>query len=90
LVKAPLVLVWDRLNTHVSHVMRELIAQRTWLKAIARPMSPSSCIYDRNTSRRVLLGVKRGSGQHEASCRLNSEALVKQQHDVSQTGLNDQ
>ncbi|MEU1101565.1 transposase [Streptomyces tibetensis] len=25
LVKAPIVLVWDRLNTHVSHAMRELI-----------------------------------------------------------------
>nr|WP_244189711.1 transposase [Streptomyces incarnatus] len=26
LVKAPIVLVWDRLNTHVSHAMRELLA----------------------------------------------------------------
>jgi len=31
LVKAPIVLVWDRLNTHVSHAMRELIAERAWL-----------------------------------------------------------
>jgi len=27
LVKAPTVLIWDRLNTHVSHAMRELIAE---------------------------------------------------------------
>ena len=37
LVKAPLVLVWDRLNTHVSHAMRELIAEREWLTAFLLP-----------------------------------------------------
>ncbi|MFJ9119230.1 transposase [Streptomyces sp. NPDC102394] len=31
LVKAPIVLVWDRLNTPVSHAIRELIAERAWL-----------------------------------------------------------
>ncbi|MER5539595.1 hypothetical protein ABT050_39250, partial [Streptomyces mirabilis] len=31
LVKAPIVLVWDRLNTHVSRAMSELIAERAWL-----------------------------------------------------------
>ncbi|MFF7936715.1 transposase [Streptomyces sp. SAI-149] len=30
LVKAPIVLVWNRLNTHVSHAMRELTAEREW------------------------------------------------------------
>lgn len=28
LFNAPIALVWDRLNTHVSHVIRELIAER--------------------------------------------------------------
>ncbi|MFG3532274.1 hypothetical protein ACGF8B_36930 [Streptomyces sp. NPDC047917] len=28
LVKAPIVLVWEGLNTHVSHAMRELVSQR--------------------------------------------------------------
>ncbi|MCX4515987.1 transposase [Streptomyces sp. NBC_01619] len=37
LVKAPIVLVWDRLNTHVSHAMRELIAEREWLTVILLP-----------------------------------------------------
>ncbi|WP_435837375.1 IS630 family transposase [Streptomyces bacillaris] len=37
LVKAPIVLVWDRLNTHVSRAMRELVAQRTWLTVFLLP-----------------------------------------------------
>ncbi|WP_199800731.1 transposase [Streptomyces marianii] len=37
LVKAPIVLVWDRLNTHVSHTMRKLIAERGWLTVFLRP-----------------------------------------------------
>jgi len=31
------VLVWDNLNTHVSAVMRELIAARNWLHVIRLP-----------------------------------------------------
>ena len=37
LVKAPMVLVWDRLNTHVSHTMRELIEAREWLTVFILP-----------------------------------------------------
>lgn len=37
LVKAPIVLVWDRLNTHVSHAMHELIAEREWLTVFLLP-----------------------------------------------------
>ncbi|MET8747147.1 transposase [Streptomyces sp. NPDC004728] len=37
LVKAPIVLVWDRLNTHVSHAMRELTAERAWLTVFLLP-----------------------------------------------------
>ncbi|WP_432196587.1 IS630 family transposase [Streptomyces sp. bgisy027] len=37
LVKAPIVLVWDRLNTHISHAMRELIAERDWLTVFLLP-----------------------------------------------------
>ncbi|MFJ3311190.1 IS630 family transposase [Streptomyces sp. NPDC086549] len=37
LLKAPIVLVWDRLNTHVSHAMRELIAEREWLTVFLLP-----------------------------------------------------
>ncbi|MFD4034678.1 transposase [Streptomyces sp. NPDC058637] len=37
LVKAPIVLVRDRLNTHVSHAMRELAAECTWLTVFLLP-----------------------------------------------------
>ncbi|MFI6645754.1 transposase [Streptomyces sp. NPDC050504] len=37
LVKAPLVLVWDRLNTHVSRRMRQLIDQCEWLTVFLLP-----------------------------------------------------
>ncbi|MFF4315765.1 transposase [Streptomyces sp. NPDC001507] len=45
LVKAPSVLVWDRLNSHVSHAIRELIAERAWLvvsllPAYSRDLNP--------------------------------------------------
>ncbi|AQW56211.1 endonuclease DDE [Streptomyces hygroscopicus] len=37
LVKAPIVLVWDRLNTHVSKTMQELVAEREWLTVFLLP-----------------------------------------------------
>ncbi|MGW2770765.1 transposase, partial [Streptomyces sp. NPDC001275] len=37
LVKAPIVLVWDRLNTHVSHTMRALVEARDWLTVFTLP-----------------------------------------------------
>ncbi|WP_446220100.1 hypothetical protein [Micromonospora sp. IBHARD004] len=33
-LKAPIVLIWDNLNTHVSTDMRELVANRDWLHVI--------------------------------------------------------
>ncbi|MFJ2900434.1 transposase [Streptomyces sp. NPDC087218] len=37
LIKASIVLVWDRLNTHVSRTIRELIAEREWLRVFLLP-----------------------------------------------------
>nr|WP_245984641.1 transposase [Streptomyces tateyamensis] len=37
LVKAPIVLVWDRLNTHVPHAISELVAARNWLTVSILP-----------------------------------------------------
>ncbi|MFB7091301.1 transposase [Streptomyces sp. NPDC056296] len=37
LVKAPIVLVWGRLNTHVFHAMHELIAEQGWLTVFLLP-----------------------------------------------------
>ena len=33
----PLVVVWDGLNTHVSHVMADLVAARDWLTVVRLP-----------------------------------------------------
>lgn len=37
LVRAPIVLVWDRLNTHVSRRMWDLVAEREWLTVFLLP-----------------------------------------------------
>ncbi|MFJ9759513.1 transposase [Streptomyces sp. NPDC101149] len=37
LLKAPFVLVWDRLNTHVSRAMRQLIDEHEWLTVFLPP-----------------------------------------------------
>jgi hypothetical protein len=36
-LNGPIVLVWDNLNTHVSRVMRELAAARSWLTVYQLP-----------------------------------------------------
>jgi putative transposase len=36
-LNAPMVVIWDNLNTHVSAAMRELIAARDWLHVIRLP-----------------------------------------------------
>jgi DDE superfamily endonuclease len=36
-LNGPIVLVWDNLNTHVSSVMRELAAARSWLTVYQLP-----------------------------------------------------
>lgn len=40
LVGAPIVLVRDRLNTHVSRRTRELVAERAWLTVFLLPGCP--------------------------------------------------
>ncbi|GAA2281102.1 hypothetical protein GCM10010430_79000 [Kitasatospora cystarginea] len=37
LLKAPVVLVWDRLNTHISAAMKQLVAARAWLTVFQLP-----------------------------------------------------
>ncbi|WP_245617448.1 transposase [Amycolatopsis taiwanensis] len=36
-LKAPIVLIWDNLNTHISTAMRQLVAARDWLHVIQLP-----------------------------------------------------
>lgn len=37
MLKAPIVLVWDRLNTHISAAMKQLVAARPWLTVFLLP-----------------------------------------------------
>ncbi|GAA3083213.1 hypothetical protein GCM10020000_81650 [Streptomyces olivoverticillatus] len=36
-LRAPIILVWDRLNTHFSATMEQMIAQRAWLTVVLLP-----------------------------------------------------
>ncbi|MEV6594901.1 transposase [Streptomyces acidicola] len=71
--KAPIVLVWDRLNTHVSHAMRELIAEREWLTVFLLPAySP-----DLNPVEWVWAHVKRSLANLAVVSLDRVEALVR-------------
>jgi transposase len=37
LLKAPLIVVWDRLSTHLSKTMKALVAERDWLTVVLLP-----------------------------------------------------
>ncbi|WP_307804847.1 transposase [Streptomyces sp. VRA16 Mangrove soil] len=37
LLKAPLIVVWDRLSAHISQTMQALVAERDWLTAVLLP-----------------------------------------------------
>jgi len=57
-LKAPIVVVWDNLNVHLSAVMRDLVASRDWLHVVQLPAySP-----DLNPTEAVWSHVKRSLG----------------------------
>ncbi|MFD7438834.1 transposase [Streptomyces sp. NPDC059861] len=73
LLKAPIVLVWDRLNTHVSRVMCELINEREWLTVFLLPAySP-----DLNPVEWVWAHVKRSLANLAVVALDRLEALVR-------------
>lgn len=73
LLKAPIVLVWDRLNTHVSHKMRQLVAEREWLTVFLLPAySP-----DLNPVEWVWAHVKRSLANLAVVSLDRLEALVR-------------
>ncbi|GAA5056997.1 hypothetical protein GCM10023336_30370 [Streptomyces similanensis] len=73
LLKAPIVLVWDRLNTHVSKKMWKLVGQREWLSVFLLPAySP-----DLNPVEWVWAHVKRSLANLAVVALGRLEALVR-------------
>ncbi|MFD3782331.1 transposase [Streptomyces sp. NPDC059985] len=73
LVRAPIVLIWDRLNTHVSRKMQNLIARRDWLTVFLLPAySP-----DLNPVEWVWAHVKRSLANLAVMALDRLEALVR-------------
>src|SRR5690348_13181609 len=71
--KAPIVLVWDRLNIHVSRRMRQLITEREWLTVFLLPAhSP-----DLNPVEGVWAHVKRSLANLAVVALDRLEALVR-------------
>jgi putative transposase len=68
-LKGPIVLVWDNINTHVSKLMRQLIAKRPWLTVFQLPayapeLNPVEGVWSAmksglvNLAKRTIEGVK--------------------------------
>ncbi|SEE72016.1 DDE superfamily endonuclease [Streptomyces sp. 2231.1] len=73
LVKAPIVLVWDRLNTHASRRMRDLIDERAWLTVFLLPASSP----DLNPAEWVCAHLKRSLANLAVMALDRLEALVR-------------
>ncbi|MFJ2399516.1 transposase [Streptomyces sp. NPDC087843] len=65
--------VWDRLNTHVSRRMRELVAEREWLTVFLLP----ACSPDLNPVEWVWAHVKRSLANLAVMALDRLEALVR-------------
>jgi DDE superfamily endonuclease len=62
-LKAPIVVIWDNLNTHISTTMRRLITNRDWLHVIQLPAYAP----DLNPTEGVWSHVKRSLGNLAAT-----------------------
>lgn len=72
-VTAPVVLVWDRLKTHVFPAMRELIAGRGWLTVFLLPAYPP----DLNPVEWVRAHAQHGMANRAVVALDRLEALVR-------------
>jgi transposase len=72
-LRAPIILVWDRLNTHRSAVMRRMIAARPWLRVFSLPAYAP----DLNPVEAVWSHVKRSLANLTAGSLKRLEALVR-------------
>jgi hypothetical protein len=72
-LKAPIVVVWDNLNVHLSTAMRDLVASRDWLHVVQLPAySP-----DLNPTEAVWSHVKRSLGNLAVSGVDHLAAIVR-------------
>jgi putative transposase len=72
-LKAPIVLIWDNLNIHLSVAMRKLIAARHWLHVIQLPAYAP----DLNPTEGVWSHVKRSLGNLAAATVDQLAAVVR-------------
>lgn len=72
-LKAPIVLIWDNLNTHLSVAMRKLIAARDWLHVIQLPAYAP----DLNPTEGVWSHLKGGLGNLAAATVDQLAAIVR-------------
>jgi len=71
--KAPVVLIWDNLNTHISAAMRRLIGSRDWLHVIQLPAYAP----DLNPIESVWSHVKRSLGNLAVTSVDHLAAIVR-------------
>jgi transposase len=73
-LRAPVILIWDNLNTHVSAVMRTFAdAHRDWLTVVRLPAYAP----DLNAAEGVWANMKNGLGNHGASNVDELAAIVR-------------
>lgn len=72
-LKAPIVLIWDNLNTHRSAAMRRLISNRDWLHVIQLPAYAP----DLNPTESVWSHVKHSLGNLAADTADHLAAIVR-------------
>jgi len=72
-LRAPIILVWDRLNTHRSAVMRRMIAARPWLRVFSLPAYAP----DLNPVEAVWSHVKRSLANPTSGSLTRLETLVR-------------
>lgn len=72
-LKAPIAVIWDNLNTHISATMRELVAGRDWLHVIQLPAYAP----DLNPTEGVWPHVKRSLGNLAATGVDHLAAIVR-------------
>ncbi|WP_327004321.1 transposase [Dactylosporangium sp. NBC_01737] len=70
-VRAPLILVWDNLNHHVSTVMRAFVAAHDWLSVVQLPAYTPEL----NPAEGVWSHLKRGLG-NLAACSTDQLAVI--------------